>query len=107
MKKTLHDRLYLRFGLFHRRWGHAIAYMIEFLIVAVIAAIALAFLIGAVLFTYGMVDGYREAEAKAEKAKQETKEMEKVLINCMNGGLVGREVTGEPVVCRGVVDVAL
>lgn len=106
MKKTLHDRLYLRYGLFHQRYGHAIAYMIEFVIVAVLATIAMAILAGAIVFTYGVVDGYKQAEARAQKAKQETKEMEKVLINCLNGGMVGLE-KGEPVICRGVVDVAL
>lgn len=106
MKKTLHDRLYLRFGLFHRRWGHAIAYMLEFAIVAVMAAIAMAILAGGVVFVYGMVDGYRQAETEAVKAKQEAKEVERVLINCLNGGIVGFEGK-QPVVCRGVVDVAI
>ena len=84
MKKTLHDRLYLRYGLFYRRWGHAIAYMIEFVIVAALAAIAFAFVAGAVLLTYGMVDGYRQAERDAQKAKQEKLHYEKVVLACLN-----------------------
>jgi len=105
MRKTLHDRLYLRYGLFHRH-GHAIAYMVEFVLVAILAAIAFAFLAGAVLLTYGMVDGYRQAEAEAKKAKQEAKTMEKVLITCMNGGMIAVD-NGTPVVCRGVEGVKL
>lgn len=90
MKKTLHDRLYLRYGLFHHRYGRHIAYMLEFAIVAALSAIAMIFVTGAMLFIYGMVDGYLEAEAKAEKAEHQRVQYERMLIECLNGGVVGK-----------------
>lgn len=86
MKKTLHDRLYLRYGLFHRRWGHAIAYMIEFLLVAFCCALVLAFVLALARYTAHMF----LAQERAEQVAQEKDSIEKTLLTCLNGGVIGR-----------------
>lgn len=100
---TLHDKLYFRFGLFHRRWGHAIAYMLEFLLVALVCFLVLLCLVGFVRLTYGVYRDYTEAQKKVAQAQAQKVVAEQMLLDCLNGRIVGKAVNGEYVACEGAM----
>lgn len=96
----LRDRIYLRFFLFHQRYGRMWAALLEGICVFIAATV-----IGLALFalanaTSWAVDQVIERQTRA--AKQEAKTYQMALINCLNGGVVSR-VGDEVVACEGAV----
>lgn len=97
----LRDIFYLRYGLFmDRTYGRTIAYIIEFLIVAVVAMIALFIIVGTVRTVWSAYVHTQEAEQRVKEAKKEAADYQSTLLICLNGGLIGHTTDGEYIGCE-------
>lgn len=98
---TLRDRLYLRFFLFHRRYGRMWAALLEGVCLFITAVVIGLFVMAVVNLATWWYSALIEEHVKA--AKQEAKGYEQMLVACLNGGVVGRTEDGETIGCQGAV----
>lgn len=100
----LRDMFYLRFGLFmEKTYGRTLAFIVEFLIIAHIAALALVILYGALSLAWDIYEETSNAHQKVAEAEAEAKGYQNALLTCLNGGIIGRTEDGETIGCQGAV----
>lgn len=84
----LRDAIYLRFFLFHQRYGKLWAALIEGVCVFVAAAVIGVFLFFLANLTIKAVD--EMVEQRASVYKKEAKAYQNTLLACLNGGVIGK-----------------
>ncbi len=96
----LRDRLYLRFFLYHQRYGRMWAAFFEGVCIFIASTV-----VGLVVFSLANLTMWCYEEVVAERVKvykDEANSYQVALINCLNGGVVSR-VGDEVVACEGAV----
>ncbi len=84
----IRDRLYFRFGLYHRRYGRIICAFVEGLIVGTLLLACLLVLAGFVRLTMTVIEDYAAKEWAAQKERAERVKYEKIVLGCLNQGIL-------------------
>ena len=98
---TLRDRLYLRFFLFHKRYGRMWAALLEGVCLFIGAVVLGLFIMAVVNLATWWYSALIDEHVKA--AKQEAASYQRTLLACMNSGVIGHTEDGEVVACQGAV----
>lgn len=85
---TLRDRFYFRFFLFHSRYGRMWAAMLAFVAYCLFVAACVAVMWALVQMSVWWYDSSVAEHVKA--AKQEAASYQRVLLACLNGGVIAR-----------------
>jgi hypothetical protein len=96
----LRDLIYLRFFLFHQRYGRFWAALLE----GVCVFVAVCILMGALWVLWGatMLAAQHVIDKHTERYKQEAANYQATLIKCLNGGIIGK-AGDEVITCQGAV----
>lgn len=98
---TIRDRIYFRVGLFHKRHGRMWAAFLEGLLIAVSAIVLGLTVFGLANLAQAVYEGVLHEHA--EVYKQQAQSYQASLIQCLNGGIIGRTENGETVGCQGAL----